>query len=1394
MAGNCLDSCFMRLVQNLKQNKQKKTAPVTLMIGAGCSLTSSSKDITTYGIIESLVRQHSLKDNIPTTWSELYRAFVNNVWEGQGKRNRIQLLDGFFTDMSPSAGYQAMRWLVENGYIDNILTTNFDLMIDKALEGLSYRLVVGSQEEIVGSEPEPVVTIIKAHGDLNHGELRFAPDELTKLPDKLSREIHALTAGTVLVVGYRGQDMGLLHSLDNSGDYNAYWATPERPDPMDVYETGSVYAWMEKRNSKNNFLSGDAYGTFDKLLTQLKDTLIQLSEQDKLQRASRFNKLWEKSPFLDYLRLNQRFLKIFEQLHCYLELEVQEDLWRVTEPYCAQHYEVLLKSILELTQESITSSGYMDCVGNEVDALVFTLSCSIWALCQGYPRIPRELVKKIREKFEADNDETRIGDQFWEAVLRLSGTTLTDGDGDLCIDEPLSFYFDKGENLQTVLMHIELQEMHDLLSNISALLLFAPTCSNNSELLTAQKTKETLEKHLYERRCYDNLIRLQMLQITLSTYQELRSMLRKYGFSETVIGDERTLFRNSIRVSFPVKKELPTPKNNIWEILTQQAREHREQFLQESESQQFVQRQHMRVFSDFLQSPSNGFLVIGDSGSGKTTTLRLWVKELDPTEYLVYPVLGRDKQGQEAKRKLEGIDQQICYVEIMLEQRSQSLLIIFDAINEMRGTFADITAFYKEALNFCDKLSRKECSRIKVVISCRNDFYAQLKKSSGLEPPSVSFYTVDTSAKPQSFYQLPLLNEEEIGGFVRLYRSAQKNITVEELHQEFGELIYLPINLNIICNAYGADGDGQAHGRSYAGIYEKWFCQLAAAAAKDAISEETLWAVVFRTIQNSFFERSGGEVQTHRLFADLSARYPGAPAAFEWLVLHRVFRRSDQNPNLIQFCHDRLEEYFFSQYVLKEYKDQLDTIDRILVDESLTRPIVRHGLTAALLTLFQNDRLHFITSLVKIVQDGNDSLLPLWIDAILQITKKTPKAAGPFLRELEQYLLKREFNAFLQAMLLQMRQMLEDMADVGREVVDTIAEVVLQSNARGNTTLEVLSCYLRAKQRYLFPGEDDTQAFRDSLALCQQADSRLSDAVPAGLKDEHQTLEALLLQNQGQLNEAIDLMEQCYKRQSGSVMYDLACQSALYLGAMYREMTRFDDAIALYDTVKTDMVSSPLLRFRLSMNKGIIYKNKIQNALFSGQGATEENLGYYQNALENFKQTCDYADQSEDIRLQLEIYAERVELGCVAYDLDLGTIQEAVSWVERMDALIPRYHVPVERIQRHRMWARVLVLESKFEQAIEHLERGFQIAVDFNIPFRATDCCNQITGIICSALNIESMFTRELLDKGLRYGEYAIKYYEQLKQSDHRYLRDSQEKYQRIRQARQAIDSKAQPR
>ncbi len=147
-----------------------------------------------------------------------------------------------------------------------------------------------------------------------------------------------------------------------------------------------------------------------------------------------------------------------------------------------------------------------------------------------------------------------------------------------------------------------------------------------------------------------------------------------------------------------------------------------------------------------------------------------------------------------------------------------------------------------------------------------------------------------------------------------------------------------------------------------------------------------------------------------------------------------------------------------------------------------------------------------------------------------------------------------------------------------------------------------------------------------------------------------------------------------------------------------------------------------------------------------------------------------YALDADDVKLLLEIYAEHVELACIAYYMDMGTKQEAEGWVKCMDALLPRYCVPVTRIQRHRMWARVLVLKNDLNGAYEHLKRGFDIAKEFHIPFRAADCCNQITGMMRDALKDTSFSTDQNLLEALSYGQYSITYYQQLKTSNHHYL------------------------
>lgn len=108
-----LKRCLIKLVQNLRDNELNSRKKITLFLGAGCSLSSSKKDVTTYGIIKDIVTKYSYEETVPEEWTKLYERFTNNVWSGQGNIDRINLLENYFKDMSPSIGYQHVRFLIE---------------------------------------------------------------------------------------------------------------------------------------------------------------------------------------------------------------------------------------------------------------------------------------------------------------------------------------------------------------------------------------------------------------------------------------------------------------------------------------------------------------------------------------------------------------------------------------------------------------------------------------------------------------------------------------------------------------------------------------------------------------------------------------------------------------------------------------------------------------------------------------------------------------------------------------------------------------------------------------------------------------------------------------------------------------------------------------------------------------------------------------------------------------------------------------------------------------------------------------------------------------------------------------------------------------------------------
>lgn len=1381
MENTQLTICFNRLVKSLQINKGNPHG-ITIFLGAGCSLTSSPKNITTYNIVRELTRQYSLGNPVPDEWHPLYQTFVNTVWNGQGKKDKVQLLQNFFVNMSPSPGYKTLRWLLDHGYISNIITTNFDLMLDQALDGLSYHLSVGERSEEVGKGPFRF-SLIKAHGDLRLGELRFAPGELSQLPPLLSSEINRLTQNPVIVIGFRGQDIGILNALYDTDEYNAYWVSLEKPDEYNASEYERVYTWMQKRNSINNFLYGEEFGTFDNLLLRIRQALIAYEESDKRNRINSFQEIWKESDLYTYILINRRFEKLFIEFQSYIEEKAADSLWKPVAPFYAASFHKLLDSAIKLLNPGIIPASYY-CIKNEVDALLISVICSVWLCCQGCADTNLALIDYLHERFKREHSEITICSDFWEIIKSLSDPDNWFIDKFRSATCEVSFEFDLKRGFSVILKKVELAQISRLFEILEILLHFVQTSGSESIDVYKKHLKQTLEKHLYHIQKEGNDIILKMTAMPLQKYREIYMALLERFFSEHKVGEHQMLYHSPIYADFTIDIQPQASNMNIWENLFYTAGCHVEKYLKDFKEQTYILRAYLNIYEDFLHSHNNGLFVIGESGCGKTVSLKQWIcrlKEEYPEKYILFPVLGRDqndcsKPGAQLFGEHFFNHNALGYLQIMLSQRGQTLILLMDAINEIHANFTCISTHYSALLDFCDELSEKEIWNIRVVISCRTDSYNQIKRSTRRSPSERSFFSTMENGTVDTVYKIPYYDQSDIQNYIH---KTNVDLDYQFLYREFGKLIFSPFNLKIICDAYQKN-DNPLPFLTKWNVFDKWFENVKAHASEERIPSEFIEKIINYTVCYKYFSAQNDELKTHMLSSAFATEIPNAIAIYEWLACNRVYDKSEIIPNMVLFSHDSIEEYFLSRFILSEYSEKVHEIDCFISPIYWNTAVSNKALQNVCYRLYHIEPLQFTNALVHVLRNQKEDFLAIFIKAIFQIINLSPKQGENLLKTFQQYVLLDDFTMFLHSFLTTFSNDLDSLMVPNLSCIQIINHIIDCSECRNNNILYATGLYLWAKSLFMLPAEDSPEKYEMAFQKCIQAEEHLQSPDYV-LADQIQTLKALLLQTKGDLNASIKIMESCYKKQIRQEKYDEACISALNLGAMYREMAQFDKALEIYENVDTSLIQDQTNLYRLIMNQGIIYKNKVQNSLFEGEKKSPEIIGFYQLAQKSFEKTCDFAESQDDIPLCLEIYAELVENACNGYYLSQETIAQADFWVKKMGKVIGRYPVPVERIQYERMQARVLALKGKLKEAIGCLEKGFEIAIEYNIPFRATDCCNQITGIISSNLDNPVFLSKEILQKGMDYGDYAIRYYENLDNPEHRYLQDSIYKYHLIK-------------
>lgn len=227
-------------------------APGVYAFLVGSGMSSSAGIPTGWKVVQDLIRRFAVAQGVnaddlgdsPEEW-----------WQAQGRPRprydvllstlaptdaaRQALLARYFDPpadqggpVQPTTGHEALAQLCASGRVRLILSTNFDRLIERALEDAGVRTqVVASPSAVKGMMPlvHARVTVIKLHGDYAMLGQRNTPEELASYPPAW-RKLLAQVFGDfgLVVIGWSAEyDQALVNALTGSPSrrYPLYWTT-----------------------------------------------------------------------------------------------------------------------------------------------------------------------------------------------------------------------------------------------------------------------------------------------------------------------------------------------------------------------------------------------------------------------------------------------------------------------------------------------------------------------------------------------------------------------------------------------------------------------------------------------------------------------------------------------------------------------------------------------------------------------------------------------------------------------------------------------------------------------------------------------------------------------------------------------------------------------------------------------------------------------------------------------------------------------------------------------------------------------------------------------------------------------------------------------------------------
>ena len=132
--------------------------------------------------------------------------------------------------------HRSIAELARRDIIRGIITTNFDPLLERALEEKGIRVqVISNDDDLENSEPFiqcKSFRIYKPHGTIDRGQLKNTPKDLESLSPLMEDELVRVTSEhAVFVLGYSGKDEDIVKIFKRRKNlyYPIFWVNPSKP-------------------------------------------------------------------------------------------------------------------------------------------------------------------------------------------------------------------------------------------------------------------------------------------------------------------------------------------------------------------------------------------------------------------------------------------------------------------------------------------------------------------------------------------------------------------------------------------------------------------------------------------------------------------------------------------------------------------------------------------------------------------------------------------------------------------------------------------------------------------------------------------------------------------------------------------------------------------------------------------------------------------------------------------------------------------------------------------------------------------------------------------------------------------------------------------------------------